>query len=136
MPNDDQQMQQILAGMSQGGQPQGGQPQPQGGQPQGGSFDPNQNPFEKIMQQSQQPQQPEGTPVASQPGKTGDNSKFLLSALQNLYNFVGSETNMETISAVRTLIRIISQIFERDQAMAEEQPRMIEQEQQPQQPQQ
>ena len=101
--------------------------------PQGGgqmNFD--QNPFEAILAQgggqmpSQQPQQPmapeemENMPEELQPGKTGDNTKPLLGAIQNLHNYIGMTTDPGDIRLVRNLISALTQLVARDQKRMEQ----------------
>jgi hypothetical protein len=92
---------------------------------QEGGFSPDQNPFQGIMEKIQQGGQPQGTPVASQPGETGDSSKPLMQAVQALYNYIASISDMKEIAMVRSLINLITQLIQRDQMRATQQPQMV-----------
>jgi len=99
-------------------------------------FNPDQNPFEAIFAQGQgqpaaapatptvqpapaangqvMPEQPVG-PDELQPGKTGDNTKPLLSAIQNLHGYIAASADPGTIQLVRNLISALTQLVARDQ---------------------
>jgi len=57
-------------------------------------------------------------PEALQPGKTGDNAKFLIGAIQNLHNYIGSLTDANVQGMVRNLIGVITKLIEHDQEYA------------------
>jgi len=103
-----------------------------------GQFSPDQNPFADLMSRGQQmPQQaPQRVPqqrvqgstqqqTAEQypnpmqeqllPGKTGDNAKALLSAIQGLQNYIQTSSNPQIIGMVRNLISVITRILAQEQ---------------------
>ncbi len=100
----------------------------------------DQNPFEAILaqagQQGQQMPQPAPQPMAPQvapdtdeallgpdelqPGKTGDNTKPLLGAIQNLHAYIAASADQGTIQLVRNLISALTQLVARDQKAGEQ----------------
>ncbi len=100
--------------------PQGGAQAPQIG---GNGFNPDQNPFESILNQPPSspvsptaPVSPEELPTELQPGETGDNSKPLLSAIHNLHNYISlSTSDAAEIRVVRNLISALTQLLLADQ---------------------
>ena len=122
MPNvNGQQFPYTPEGMAQAAKAGGGQPIGPGG-PSGGGFNPDQNPFEAILAEGQQeapipPQVPiEERPIELQPGKTGDNSKPLLSAIHNLHNYISlSTSDANEIRVVRNLISALTKLISSDQ---------------------
>ena len=106
------------------------------------TFNPDQNPFEEILAQGggqapaqEAPQQPmiphQGPPAPGvppealgpeelQPGKTGDNSKPLLGAIQSLHSYIAMSSDQGTIQLVRNLISALTQLVARDQKASEE----------------
>jgi len=89
----------------------------------------DQNPFEAILakQAAQPAPQPQvdanGQPIVPeelQPGKTGDNTKPLLMAIQALHNYIAASTDQGTIQLVRNLISALTQLVARDQKMSEQ----------------
>jgi len=103
-----------------------------------GQFSPDQNPFADLMSRGQQmPQQaPQQVPqqkvqgstqqqTAEQypdpmqeqllPGKTGDNAKSLLSAIQGLQGYIQTSSNPQIIGMIRNLISVIIRILAQEQ---------------------
>lgn len=98
----------------------------------------DQNPFEAILAQGgqQQAPQPAPQPIAPQvapdtdeallgpdelqPGKTGDNTKPLLGAIQNLHAYIAASADQGTIQLVRNLISALTQLVARDQKAGEQ----------------
>lgn len=105
---------QILAQLKQ----QGGQTQlPTGGgadaaAPQGGQLPPN-----ITMGPDGQPQQ---VPDATQPGINPGTTKFLLSALQQLQQFIGAATDRDEIAVGRSIIMLLTKLINNDQTRQEE----------------
>ena len=97
----------------------------------------DQNPFEAILAQGAQQQTPQPAPQPApqvapdtdeallgpdelQPGKTGDNTKPLLGAIQNLHSYIAASTDPGTIQLVRNLISALTQLVARDQKASEQ----------------
>jgi len=57
-------------------------------------------------------------PEALQVGKSGDNAKFLIGAIQNLHNYISSLTDAKVQGMVRNLIGVITRLVEHDQEFA------------------
>jgi hypothetical protein len=116
---------------------------PNGQQP----MDLNQNPFAAIFEQAPQQAMPQaapqtpmtGAPQAAapqggtapvpeepagpeelMPGKTGDNTRPLLGAIQQLHNYIAASTDAGTIQLVRNLISALTQLVARDQKQSEQ----------------
>lgn len=108
-------------------QPQDNQQQPMGGQAGGGmgGFNPDQNPFAGITSQPQAQPQPEGTPVASQAGESGDNLGELIKAINSLHNYITNVTDMKEIGVIRSIIQLLTQLANRDQQNALQKPQML-----------
>jgi len=64
-------------------------------------------------------EQPIMGPDEIQPGKTGDNTKPLLMAIQALHNYIASSSDQGTIQLVRNLISALTQLIARDQKAGE-----------------
>ena len=109
--------------------------------PNAQSMNLDQNPFEAIFAQDGQqappqqapqpmpqpaPQVAPGTdeellgPEQLQPGKTGDNTKPLLGAIQQLHGYIAASTDPGTIQLVRNLISALTQLVARDQKASEQ----------------
>jgi len=108
----------------------------------------DENPFASIFAEGGQPnaqpvpqaappqtapaQAPQGMPMQGaggeqmmgpdelQPGKTGDNTKPLLGAIQALHNYIAGSTDQGTIQLVRNLISALTQLVARDQQAGEQ----------------
>ena len=124
-------------GMQMPGMAQGEQAAMQGGQ----ALNLDENPFASIFAQGQAPAapvQPAPTgqmmqggiqgqgeevmmgPEELQPGKTGDNTKPLLGAIQNLHAYISASSDPGTIRLVRNLISALTQLVARDQKQGEQ----------------
>ena len=104
-------------------QPQDNQQQPMGGQ--AGGFNPDQNPFAGITSQPQGQPQPQGTPIASQTGESGDHLKNLIQAINSLHNYITDVTDMKEIGVIRSIIQLLTQLAQRDQQNALQKPQML-----------
>lgn len=92
-------------------------------------FNPDQNPFEGIINGSQGPQAPQapqgGMPAgmvdpndSSISGQTGDSSKPLIVAIKALHDYIAMSTDVRTQNMIRNLITMLNQLMTKEQQEA------------------
>jgi hypothetical protein len=84
-------------------------------------FNPNQNPFAGIINQSAGASRG-GMPAGmtdptdpSVPGQTGDSSKPLIIAIKSLHDYIAMSTDVRTQNMIRNLISMLNQLVSKEQ---------------------
>lgn len=94
--------------------------------PNSQGFNPDQNPFEAIINRSKAAQAPAPQPgmmpgmvenpnSPELPGQTGDNSKPLIMAIKSLHDYIAMSTDIRTQNMVRNLISMLTSLVSKDQ---------------------